>query len=222
MHILASRNAIGNPEIKDAIKRHEMLKSKLEHYLRSRNATVTEGHTGQQRFQHEMYIRLASMPFVKTVCEIGFNAGHSSTAWLILPRVRLISFDWGEHDYGCTARKFFRDEYPERIIHVLGDSKKTVPGFPFEQVCDLIVVDGGHDFETAINDIRNMKRLANPSCNVFIIDDTPCTADHCIGPNKATEVAVQEQLIEILFEHKDAVINENLNYRGFKVGMYRE
>ena len=36
-----------------------------------------EGHTGKFESQHKIYHYISTLKFVNTVCEIGFNEGHS-------------------------------------------------------------------------------------------------------------------------------------------------
>ena len=47
---------------------------------------VTEGHTGTAYLLRKMQVALARMPAVKTICEIGFNSGHSASVWLAVRR----------------------------------------------------------------------------------------------------------------------------------------
>merc|ERR1711879_511151 len=42
-----------------------------------------EGHTGMVPAAMELMNSLAEEPGVRTVCEVGFNAGHSSLRWLL-------------------------------------------------------------------------------------------------------------------------------------------
>jgi len=52
------------------------------------------------------YLAVASLPCVRTVCEIGFNAGHSST---VRPSLFVCSFFWLQRIFlvvtGCQANK---------------------------------------------------------------------------------------------------------------------
>jgi hypothetical protein len=46
------------------------------------NVTELEGHSAQLVTERKVYYALASMPAVRTICEIGFNGGHSAALWL--------------------------------------------------------------------------------------------------------------------------------------------
>ena len=57
-----------------------------------------EGHSGKYRYLSRLYHWLASRPWVNTVCETGFNAGHSTLQWLTgSDHAKVYSFD-----IGCT------------------------------------------------------------------------------------------------------------------------
>jgi hypothetical protein len=51
--------------------------------------------------------------------------------------------------------------------------------------CDVIVVDGGHDYEVAKADLQSMRAFARSPRHLLIMDDTPCVAYYCDGPNRA-------------------------------------
>ena len=55
-----------------------------------------------------------------------------------------------------------------------GDSKKTLPSFAAEEEgamgFDLINIDGGHDFETALSDLTHSWPLLRPGC-FLVLDD---------------------------------------------------
>ena len=61
---------------------------------------------------------------------------------------------------------------------VLGDSTITIPTFKSlhpDFRCDVIFIDGGHAYEVALADIRNMASLAGPDRWV-VVDDTGYTS----------------------------------------------
>ncbi len=48
----------------------------------------------------------ASNPGLTTMCEVGFNAGHSALAFLVAdPAFRVVSFDLGAHQYVVAAHE---------------------------------------------------------------------------------------------------------------------
>ncbi|GAA1905273.1 class I SAM-dependent methyltransferase [Williamsia serinedens] len=117
---------------------------------------------------------LASTPGIRRVVEIGFNAGFSSHAFLSAhPDIVVTSFDLGEHSYGSRAKAQIDQDFPGRHTLITGDSLTTVPAFAEAhpgETFDLIFIDGGHSYEVASADIRNMARVAD-SDTVVVIDD---------------------------------------------------
>merc|ERR1719491_259370 len=128
-------------------------------------------------------------PWVKTVCETGFNAGHSAMLWLNSnPDVRLFSFDLGSYPYSLPAAGFMQKEFPERFTFVQGDSSLTLPAFRIANphvTCDVSVVDGGHTQPYVSYDILNFWHMTPGPQNIVIMDDTPCGAFWCTGPRAA-------------------------------------
>ncbi|CAN0034459.1 unnamed protein product, partial [Heterosigma akashiwo] len=143
-----------------------------------------EGHSGQYPGKIKVFQRLVQeYRSMSTVCEIGFNAGHSAMAFLAASsRIRVVSFDLGTNrapkgsgqTYAARAQDFVSSVFPGRSILVVGNASYTVPTFaefshPFR--CDFILVDGGHSYEQAVDDLQNMKLLAQSGRNVVLIDD---------------------------------------------------
>jgi len=110
----------------------------------------------------------------------GFNAGHSSFNFLTARRdVTVHSFDVGRHRYVPPIASFLQRKFPGRLNVELGDSRLTLPRY-FDRpaspsipavTCDLMLVDGGHDLDVALSDIRNFARVASRPRNVIIVDD---------------------------------------------------
>lgn len=148
---------------------------------------------------------VANAPSIKTIGEIGFNAGLSSFSFLKSnANARVYSFDINEYDYVEDAKKHIDKMFPGRHELIIGDSRQTVPKFHKENPhvhFDLIFIDGGHDYETVKADIINMKKLANEGTKIIIDDLTPWK-EWGIGPPRAWQEArdqgiiVQEELFK--------------------------
>ena len=96
---------------------------------------------------------------IRTVCEVGFNAGHSAALWLENTAVEhLHSFDVLDHPYSKAQVELVSRLYPGRFTMHGGDSRRTLPQFASQlksmpvherspqhgSLCDLWYIDGGH------------------------------------------------------------------------------
>lgn len=149
-----------------------------------------EGNTLLMRDKEMLFQRLSNDKRVKTICEIGFNAGYSATNFLTAnPTASFISFDLFEHRYAPISARYISGVlFPERdIVIIAGNSSQTVPAFynTLKQqrerdallhtanvsLCNLIFIDGGHSKSDFLSDFYAMQRLADPSFHILIIDD---------------------------------------------------
>ena len=65
--------------------------------LLERYFVYREGHITSSRKALEMYFQIARSPYVKNVCEVGFNAGHSTAIFLNAnPKAKIWSWDLGQ------------------------------------------------------------------------------------------------------------------------------
>lgn len=148
--------------------------STLTDYLNLKGFHQFEGHSQQVSEQVKDLIELTNKPYVN-VMEIGFNAGHSAEIFLKNnSSLSLTSFDLGSHDYLSTAKDYIDAIYPNRHTLILGDSKESVPKYLNEnndKKFDVIFIDGGHDYHTAISDLINCKHFAHKD-TIVIMDDT--------------------------------------------------
>jgi len=188
----------------------------LESALQSAGESVTEGHSedsGILAKQTQTYDTWAKSGTLRTICETGFNAGHSALRFLAQSQAKVFEFDLGSHDYAHTAERFLHSRFFDRLNVTWGDSTKTLPQFiqanPSVK-CDLLIVDGGHAYEVAISDLKNFAQMTAPE-HLLAIDDTPCEANACQGPGKAWQELIQHGCIE----ESEAVHMGTL--RGFSV-----
>lgn len=165
--------------------------------------------------QQIMYFLLAST--AQTICEVGFNAGHSTFQFLMgNTNATIYSFDLGIIPYSKDMAQFLIESYGKRLHVIWGNSQTTVPSFSRNHPhikCDLIVIDGGHSYNAVLADIKNLGKIAREN-NFLVMDDT-----HQIGRvNKAYKEAVQEGFIKDIFScsHK----NDIDNYKRFSIGRY--
>uniref|UniRef100_A0A7S3K6L6 Class I SAM-dependent methyltransferase n=1 Tax=Aureoumbra lagunensis TaxID=44058 RepID=A0A7S3K6L6_9STRA len=159
---------------------YNRLRVDLESYILQSTVssqTIIEGGTMHYAFKlHAMRSLLDALLETTTqqvhVCEIGFNMGHSSLLWLThSPRIRVSSFDLQQNWYSSPAAQFLSSVFPsDRFSITWGNSRRTLSEQPPSH-CNLIFVDGGHDFETALCDLWNLRRSAALDNHLILIDD---------------------------------------------------
>ena len=117
----------------------------------------------------------------KRILEIGTRGGASLIA-LLKPYkdytgVKAVCFDIWEQIVGSPRRVVSNMKYmgiPKEVVEFRsGDSKETVPKYLSEhpdEMFDYILVDGGHDHETADTDLRNVEGRVAPG-GFLVFDD---------------------------------------------------
>ena len=116
----------------------------------------------------------------KKICEIGFNAGHS-TMLMLLGRdktpIDYTVFDIGEHSYVKPCLEYVKNKFNYvNFEYIEGDSTMTMPkwisiNFKSIGTYDVIHVDGGHSENCINNDMRNSDKLLKVD-GILIVDDT--------------------------------------------------
>jgi FkbM family methyltransferase len=111
-----------------------------------------------------------------TVCEVGFNAGHSALFWLAADAaVNVVSFDLGKHGYTEHAAAFIAARFPGRSSLTIGPSNATLKAFAARQrgraACDVVIADGGHSTADATSDIVDLRPLAKAGKHTLIVDN---------------------------------------------------
>jgi len=128
-----------------------------------------------------------------TVCEVGFNIGHSaSTLMVSILGSSYVGFDYGEKGEVVKAKEFLQNLLAADNVTVelhLGNSQFTVPeylkNFP-ETVCDVIHIDGSHDGHFPLSDFQNLRTMARPDGKSLVLfDDCGCPTEWCVAPLKA-------------------------------------
>lgn len=138
----------------------------------------------------------STLKFVRTICETG--VGQSSFNFLKARRdVIVYSFNVGVKLEELVL--FLRKQFPNRLKVFYGDSRETLPLFFTRYpslppvTCDLILVNGGHEGDVPLHDIRNFARAASQPHNVIIMDDM-----HVPDVRAAWEVAVGSGVVKQL------------------------
>ena len=121
---------------------------------------------------------------ITRMCEIGFNAGHS-TMLLLLGRektpIEFTVFDIGHHSYTKPCLEYIKTNFTNvNFEYIEGDSTVTMPEWiknneQYIGKYDVVHVDGGHSEHCIQNDMRNATTLVKKG-GFVIVDDTNC--DH--------------------------------------------
>jgi hypothetical protein len=167
--------------------------SDLTDYLSKNHVSITEGHIGALCHREFFKDLFDKNPWIRSIAETGFNAGHSAELFLTAnSNIFVTSFDIGIHSYVQNGFAYLNKIYPGRLKLVIGDSKKTVleyanknPNVKF----DLIFIDGGHDKRTALADILNMRNMAHRD-TLLIVDDLWNIKEVSEAWNKAVQFGI--------------------------------
>ena len=127
------------------------------------------------------YLRLATTMRASTVCEVGFNVGHSAALWLSASaRTTVISFDiWSSEKRAVQIRalRLLQARFPGRLHVITGPSEVSIPRSPHRSQCDLVSIDGAHKYKNVLRDVLNMRTLSKPDA-LYLLDDI-CHPDRC-------------------------------------------
>lgn len=116
------------------------------------------------------------------ICEIGFNAGHSSMLMLLgrdQTPLEFTIFDIGHHLYTKPCLTYIESQFQHvKFEYIEGDSIVTMPKWiethkEYIGTYDVVHVDGGHSEECIFNDMKNTDLLVKKG-GIVIIDDTNC------------------------------------------------
>ena len=135
------------------------------------------GHIGQVPDQIRDYAATARLLAGDrpTICEVGFNAGHSAAVFLTAnPQATYLGFDLGSLGWSTVQRGRIDDMFPGRAQHVIGSSFDKVPLYHQQHPdfkCDLWSIDGDHG-PNAMNDFVAARAMAAPSGLVLADDHT--------------------------------------------------
>jgi predicted O-methyltransferase YrrM len=170
--------------------------------------------------------KLAALPGIRSIAEIGFNAGVSSFNFLDANhQATVYSFELGHFAYTMAAKWHLDRMFPRRHRLILGDSVHTVPQFHARHpglVFDLIFIDGGHPYDAAMADLCNMRCLAHAG-TVLVMDDITPWNPHGVGPAAAWADALRDGLItqrELIKEGRPVTAVEPPGSRLWAVGAY--
>lgn len=128
----------------------------------------------------------------RIVAETGFNVGLSACVMMRAMETygggTLLSFDIGRHDVTHKAAAIVKARF-ENFNLILGDTKQTLAstlgqtiGSNPSATLDFAFVDGGHDPDTARNDLLICETLLKPGGYLWF-DDFENATHICVGVN---------------------------------------
>ena len=108
-----------------------------------------------------------------SLCEIGFNAGHSCMLALTVNRyMSYVGIDLAAHPYTIPCYDYLRSVFGDRVRLHFGDSREVMPAISAAlSSYDLFHLDGGHGFEIAHADICNILNCSRTGATL-LVDDT--------------------------------------------------
>lgn len=159
---------------------------------------------------------LARTPGVRQICEVGFNCGHSSAAWLLFApppaaETKVLSFDVFRQRYAERCRRHVQsvhagrdDAWSERIEFVRGDSADTLPEAAYRRpdvICDLTMVDGLHVGAQPTLDLMASLSMSTAG-SIVVMDDARCSSWWCADVTRAWEWAIEAGKVRELSCHE--------------------
>lgn len=116
----------------------------------------------------------------ENICEIGFNAGHSSMLMLLGRNEKPVNFtifDIGHHPYTKPCFEYIQSKFQfANFEYVEGDSTVIMPTWIENHkekmhTYDVVHIDGGHSEHCIQNDMKNTDLLVKKD-GIVIVDDT--------------------------------------------------
>lgn len=165
------------------LKSGEHLEGNICYHDNTRLSYTNQKFDTKMSYSREYFRRCIS--YGTNFCEIGFNAGHSSS--LILSenkKSKLLSLDIGHHKYTRPCMVFLKSYFNERFDFEIGDSVKQLHEQDFIDKCndvDFIFIDGGHGGNVFQNDLDWALKHFKPGTYVLVDDiQHPPIANYCI------------------------------------------
>lgn len=114
----------------------------------------------------------SSLQQLPTFCETGFNAGHTSSIFLLLG-YRVHSFDVAFNSYTPAVANLLSRVWQDRFQLHVGDSRLTLPKWINANKCDVVSVDGLHTPAAVRGDVLSFKRVVSPGATLLVDDTSP-------------------------------------------------
>ena len=134
----------------------------------------------KSRFIFNHLCHAAARKPIRTICEVGFMAGHTAMLFAeTVPTAKVVSFDLGDAGlvpWLAKQNNRLKEAYGERWLGVIkGSSMITVPRYHLAHpdfACDAVFVDGGKTTELRYHDYVNLRNMSSPHALVFFDEAT--------------------------------------------------
>ena len=136
------------------------------------------GHIAQVPNEVQDFAAAAALPGINTICEVGFNAGHSAAVFLTAnPHATFYAFDLMEYPYAERMVKYMKRIFGDRLHVVKGLSSDTLPWFRTQNItCDIFSIDGDHNYDGALRDFVQAVKIMSPGALLIADDVSPSAA----------------------------------------------
>ena len=138
---------------------------------------------------------------IKKIMQIGFRSGHMTEMFLQCDKnIHVTIFDTNIGD----GIRYFAEHYPGRFEFIPGNSMATVPVYSGNQF-DLIFLDGSNDYNVALQDLHNCRRLAHVDTLVVQNNTVTKAESFCQwndGPVRAWGDVKQDRLVTETFSEE--------------------
>ena len=172
----------------------------LDKFIKVSGLHITEGYSALSELETQFLKQIVNQSQIKTVLEIGFNAGHSTDIMLRAnPSIeKIVSVDIGHHAYTSRCKYYIDSMFPGKHTLIIGDSRHAIPTLKkhFNINFDLIFIDGGHHGDIPEKDITNCKQFAHKDTIVVMDDYKPDKKlSFTVNPTEAWDEAVKTGVI---------------------------
>eukprot|EP01064_Diplonema_japonicum_P035796 TRINITY_DN785_c0_g1_i1.p1 TRINITY_DN785_c0_g1~~TRINITY_DN785_c0_g1_i1.p1 ORF type:complete len:449 (+),score=133.57 TRINITY_DN785_c0_g1_i1:2150-3496(+) len=135
-----------------------------------------------------------------TLCETGFNAGHSAATFLLSNRnLRMVSFDLFIQAYSGSCLEYIKAVFgDDRMTLHKGDSHASLTKQAAKKKlkCDVVSVDGAHSFKACMKDVEGLGQLLARPKTPVLMDDTADGFEMKGGPAEVWRKLVKEEKLK--------------------------
>lgn len=176
-------------------------KDELNLYLKKSNINDLGIHSQLDPLEIKFIKTFISKKKIKTVAEVGFNAGHlADTILMTNENITLVTFDIATSSYTPIIKEYIDEKYPGRHTMIQGDSRRTIPNY-YQQnpdkKFDLIFIHGGHYGNIPKTDLMNCRLLSKKNTIVVMNNvNFENVETYNIKSNEAWELFIKNNYID--------------------------